>query len=112
MGYSINKNDTYCAKFMTGVIGDYEVTYNQRSSFHYRAFTECHCFFIRKRNWLNDVINNSDHNEIAELFKQKIIKADYKRTAMIEKYKRAEMEHYATRHDYQKISAVTYMENS
>jgi len=54
IGYEINKIKKYCLKFnANAVIGDYGMTFNERSQFIYTALTDLKTLYIRKSNWVN-----------------------------------------------------------
>ena len=61
IGYEINKSKRYCLKLHSAVvIGDYAMTFNQRSQFIYTALTDLHALFIRKENWMVLLMENPD----------------------------------------------------
>ena len=52
VGYEINKVKKYCMKYRDKcIIGDYGVTFNQRSPLLYTALTDIHALSIRKEVW-------------------------------------------------------------
>ena len=51
IGFEINKRSKYVIRRSRSVIGNFEVSFNKRSYFNMRAFSDCEGFFIRKRCW-------------------------------------------------------------
>jgi hypothetical protein len=72
IGYEINKQQFMCRQYgMSTIIGGFQVVYNIRFSFIYRAFTAMKCLSLRKQNFLK-VLNNFP--EIKFQLKQKLFK--------------------------------------
>jgi CRP-like cAMP-binding protein len=54
IGYEINKQRLYCMKCKNKcIIGDYGITFNQRSPILYTALTDIHALTIRKEIWFD-----------------------------------------------------------
>lgn len=52
IGYEINKTERYAVRMKENTqIGGFECSYDKRSHYIYRAFTELNTFFIRKKDW-------------------------------------------------------------
>ena len=51
VGFELNKKKFFVLRFNRNQIGKFEVTYNRKSSFLIRAYTDCVGFFIRKITW-------------------------------------------------------------
>ena len=71
VGFKINNFEQYPVKFKNRcVIGGFGVTFKQRSSFIYKATSNCKGLFIRRGNW-HDILNEQDP-EICKNFKKNI----------------------------------------
>ena len=71
IGYEINKLKNYCIQYVNKcVIGAFEVTFNQRSSFIYTALTNIHGYSIRKKNWVT-ICNENE--EMFKIVKQNLL---------------------------------------
>ena len=54
IGYEINNLKRYCIKYTDQfVLGAYELTFNKKSAYLYRATSFIDGFFVRKGNWIN-----------------------------------------------------------
>ena len=63
IGFEINRHQHMVLRYKdSNVIGAYGVTFNKRSIFIYKTYTECKGFFIRKTKWL-ELMDN--HREIS-----------------------------------------------
>lgn len=72
IGYEINKKRRFCVKYSNGgVIGAYGCTFNQRSNYIVYANSNSDCTFIRKQNWINNVLGVDQ--TITTIFKRKIL---------------------------------------
>jgi hypothetical protein len=73
IGYTINNKNEYLPEhYHLNVIGAYGVTNNRRALFIYKTSTICEGYFIRKKNWINSVINGEDHQDIVLLLKKQL----------------------------------------
>jgi hypothetical protein len=53
IGYEINNQKRFCIKYTDNfVIGAYDLTFNKKSMFIYRAMTYIEGYFIRKDIWM------------------------------------------------------------
>ena len=60
IGFEINKFKEYVIRYKDcNLIGAYGCTFNKRSHFVYKTFTDCEGFFIRRENW-KDLLNEHD----------------------------------------------------
>lgn len=75
VGFEINNVKMFKLEFKQHAakpIGDYEITFNQKSKFLYRTETICEGFFIRKSNWI-EVLDEVPL--LSEKFKENIKKS-------------------------------------
>lgn len=73
VGFSINKVVHLKLKQKQAMIGDYNLTFNQRSQYVYKTSCACHGFFIRRKNWLS-IFGSEELKEITSLVKENIQK--------------------------------------
>ena len=71
VGYEIAKQKKYCIKYPKHfVVGAYEMSFNQKSSFIYTAYSALAGHAVRKSNWWN-LLN--DHPDIREPMKKAVL---------------------------------------
>lgn len=72
IGFEINRRQHMVLRYKDcNVIGAYGVTFNKRTLFVYKTYTECKGFFIRKTKWI-ELIDN--HKEISDHLKDAVRK--------------------------------------
>ena len=102
IGYTINNKNVYLPEYyQRNVIGAFGVTNNKRAIFIYKTTTVCEGFFIRKKNWIDKVINGEDHQDIVVLLKKKLQK-NYEETVKTKvfQHKMTKLNKIVQRSDY------------
>ena len=109
IGFSINKKEEFVLYYKKNVIGAYPVTFNKRCLFIYKTVKPMTGFFIRKIQWLN-VINNKDYSEIADKFKEGLIKNYESRVKnRVLKAKMVRIAKEANRSDYTQVLSLVFL---
>ena len=79
VGFEINRTKEMVLRYKNcNLIGAYGVTFNKRSHFVYKTFTDCEGFFIRREAWKGLIDNNPEVS--CHLVEQ--VKEEYDRTTM------------------------------
>ena len=99
VGYEINKVKKFKLRLTkNSVIGAFNVLFDRRQNFIYRAYTDCKGYFIRKIGW-KKILNM--YPEFKPILRKKVLfEFFFQVRKPIDRFKLQEIEKYNTRNDF------------